>query len=85
MIHDPRIHDPTMHDSCINNSNKLKLCRENYVTGKINFENLLGALVLEKPLIKTCKKSAILGNDTCKLYEKIFTVSWRYVLTVICV
>ena len=31
------IHDPTIQDSCINYSNKLKLFRENYATGKINF------------------------------------------------
>ena len=37
MIRDPTIHDPTMQDSCINYSNMLKLCRENYATGKINF------------------------------------------------
>ena len=36
-IPDPTIHDPTMHNSCINYPNKLKLYRENYGTGKLNF------------------------------------------------
>ena len=36
MTHNPTIHDSTMYDSSINYLNKLKLCRENYATGKIN-------------------------------------------------
>ena len=41
-IHDPKIyyltiHDPTMHDSSLSYLSKLKLCRENYATRKLNF------------------------------------------------
>ena len=40
------IHDPTMHDACINYTNKLKLCRENYATGKLNFAEQKTELLL---------------------------------------
>ena len=36
MIHHLMIHDPTMHNSCVNYSNKHKLCRESYATVKLN-------------------------------------------------
>ena len=32
-----RLNNLTMHDSCVNCPNYLKLCTENYATGKLNF------------------------------------------------
>ena len=36
-IHDPTTHHPAMHDSCINYSDLLTLCRENFAFGKLYF------------------------------------------------
>ena len=56
MIHDPTIHDPTMHDSGTNYSNKLKLYRENYATGKLNFaEKKPSCFLHAKLFVNMCK------------------------------
>ena len=56
---DPKMHDPKMHESCINYPNKLKLCRENNATGKLNFPN-------KKPSFCSCEHT-LLRDITCDL------------------